>query len=55
MAGGLVRTLPGNEEIRRGRLKKAKQFYDAASVILEFADEEDDVSDAYITSTHSWI
>jgi hypothetical protein len=43
------RTAIGDEEVRRGRLSKAEQFADAAQTIFDFADETEDVADAYVT------
>jgi hypothetical protein len=44
-----VRTRPCDTQIRRGRLRKAAQFFDAANLILEFADDDGDDADAYVT------
>ncbi len=43
-----MRTRPCNAEIRRGRLRKAQQFADAANLIYEYVDTDDD-ADAYVT------
>lgn len=43
------RTAAGDENVRRGRLAKAEQFADAARTIVEFADQTQDVADAYVT------
>jgi hypothetical protein len=44
-----VRTQPCNAGIRRGRLRKAEQFIEAAHLIRDIADEHEDVADAYVT------
>lgn len=44
-----MRTQPCNAEIRQGRLRKAGSFLDAATVIHEFADQDGEVADAYVT------
>jgi hypothetical protein len=44
-----VRTQPCNAEILQGRLHKAGSFMDAANVIHEFADQDEEVADAYAT------
>lgn len=36
-------------EIRRGRLNKCSQFLGAAELIRDFADEDSQVADAYVT------
>lgn len=36
-------------EIRRGRLRKATQFLDAAALIFDLSDEPGEVGDAYVT------
>lgn len=38
-----------DERISAGRLRKARQFLDAARTIREFADEEAEVDDAFVT------
>jgi len=38
-----------DERISAGRLQKAEQFRDAAETIREFADEEAEVGDAFVT------
>lgn len=38
-----------DDRATRGRLSKARQFYKAAELILEFADDEDEVGDAFVT------
>lgn len=43
------RTRRCDDETIRGRLRKAEQFLEAADVIREFADDEADVGDAYVT------
>lgn len=43
------RTIPADENVRRGRLAKAEQFSDAAATVHELADEAQDVADAYVT------
>lgn len=45
----MTRTSPCTAEIRRGRLRKASQFIDAATLIAERADEEADIADAFVT------
>jgi hypothetical protein len=45
-----------DEGISAGRLRKALQFRDAAKTIREFADDEAEVGDAFVTlciQTHS--
>lgn len=44
-----MRTRPCNAVTRRGRLRKAEQFLDAANTVRDIADENDEVSDAYVT------
>jgi len=44
-----VQTRPCSAEIRRGRLRKAEQFADAANLIQEYVDTDDDDADAYVT------
>ncbi len=44
----MTRTRACPPEVRRGRLRKATQFLDAAHLAWDFADE-DDIADAYIT------
>ena len=44
-----MRTQPCNTEILQGRLQKAGSFMDAANVIHEFADQDEEVADAYVT------
>jgi hypothetical protein len=44
-----VRTQPCTAAIRRGRLRKAEQFIDAAGTVRDFADGHEDVADAYVT------
>jgi hypothetical protein len=41
-----VRTQPCNAGIRRGRLRKAEQFKEAADLIRDNADDNEDVADA---------
>jgi len=43
------RTNTCTEAIAAGRMRKAEQFSDAAETIREFADDEADVGDAYVT------
>ena len=43
------RTNPCDREVARGRLRKAEQFRGAAETIREFAEDEADVGDAYVT------
>jgi hypothetical protein len=43
------RTADCDQQTRRGRLAKARQFLSAADTILVFSDEDLDLSDAYIT------
>jgi hypothetical protein len=38
-----------DEKISAGRLRKARQFRDAASTVREFADDEAEVGDAFVT------
>ncbi len=44
----MTRTRACPPEVRRGRLRKATQFLDAAHLAWDFA-AEDDIADAYIT------
>jgi len=44
-----ARTRPCNDALTAGRLRKAEQFLDAAETIREFADDEYEVGDAYVT------
>jgi hypothetical protein len=43
------RTRRCDDATTAGRLRKAEQFLDAAETIREFADDELDVADAYVT------
>jgi hypothetical protein len=43
------RTTTCTQAIKAGRMRKAEQFADAAETIREFADDEADVGDAYVT------
>ena len=42
-------TTPCTREMRRGRLRKAEQFLDAARTVEDVAEEGDDVADAFVT------
>ncbi len=44
-----ARTRPCDEATIAGRLRKAEQFLEAAETIREFADDEDEVGDTYVT------
>lgn len=44
-----MRTGLGDVAARAGRMRKAQQFADAASILLEFAEEADELADAYVT------
>ena len=44
-----TRTRPCDEADTRGRLRKAEQFWEAAEITREFADDEAEVGDAYVT------
>ncbi|MGI9000922.1 MAG: hypothetical protein ACR2GH_04575 [Pseudonocardia sp.] len=44
-----MRTQPCDAVIRRGRLRKAEQFGEAAAMVRDLADEDADVADAYVT------
>lgn len=44
-----MRTKQCNTGIWRGRPRKAAQFLEAADLICELADENDDIADAYVT------
>jgi hypothetical protein len=44
-----VRTKECSASVVEGRLDKASQFMDAAETIREFADEEAEIADAYVT------
>ena len=43
------RTRACDEVVLAGRLRKAEQFFDAAETVREFANDEFDVADAYVT------
>jgi hypothetical protein len=43
------RTRACDEAVTRGRLRKAEQFWEAAELTREFADDEAEVGDAYVT------
>jgi hypothetical protein len=43
------RTRVCDDAVTAGRLRKAEQFVDAAETVREFADDELDVADAYVT------
>ncbi len=45
----MTRTSPCTAEIRRGRLRKAIQFFDAATLMADHADEEADTADVVVT------
>jgi hypothetical protein len=45
----MMRTKPCTPEIRQGRLRKAAEFLDAASLIADQADREAAAPDAYVT------
>ncbi len=45
----MARTSDCDQEIRRGRLQKARQFINAANVLADTADADTDISDAYVT------
>lgn len=45
----MTRTHPCTPEVRRGRLRKAGQFLDAANLIADQAGEQAESADAYIT------
>jgi len=45
----LVRTSPCTPEVRQGRLRKAVEFLDAASLVGDPADEEATSNDAFVT------
>lgn len=50
MAKAGPKTKPCSATTRRGRLNKAKQFWDAAGILDDLvSDEEEDLVDAYIT------
>ncbi|GGS43253.1 hypothetical protein [Actinokineospora fastidiosa] len=44
-----MRTTPCDARMRQGRRRKAEQFYAAASLIADLADQHDDIADAYVT------
>lgn len=44
-----MRTKPCSAAITKVRLNKANQFITAAATIRDFADEDDEVADAYVT------
>jgi hypothetical protein len=44
-----TRTRPCEEATTAGRLRKAEQFFDAAETIRDFAQDEDEVGDAFVT------
>lgn len=43
------RTVRADAIARAGRMAVALQFYEAAAVVRELADEEEDVTNAYVT------
>jgi hypothetical protein len=43
------RTRPCDDAVIHGRLRKAEQFWEAAEIAREFADDEAEVGDAYVT------
>jgi hypothetical protein len=43
------RTRPCDDAVTRGRLRKAEQFWEAAELTREFADDEAEVGDAFVT------
>lgn len=43
------RTRPCDDATRIGRVRKAEQFLDAAEVVRDFADDEAEVGDAFVT------
>jgi hypothetical protein len=43
------RTRPCDAAVIRGRLRKAEQFWEAAEITREFADDEAEVGDAFVT------
>ena len=45
----MARTQPCTDEIKAGRMRKATQFRDAATTIREFAADEAEVGDAFVT------
>ncbi len=45
----MARTQPCTQSTHAGRRRKARQFWDAASVVRGLADEAADVADAYVT------
>jgi hypothetical protein len=45
----VARTSPCTTEIRRGRLRKAIEFFDAAILMEDHADEEVDTADVVVT------
>jgi hypothetical protein len=44
-----TRTRRCDDAVTAGRLRKAEQFWEAAEIIREFADDEAEVGDAYVT------
>jgi hypothetical protein len=44
-----TRTRPCDDAVTDGRLRKAEQFWEAAEITREFADDEAEVGDAYVT------
>lgn len=45
----MPRTRACTQEVRRGRLRKAGQFLDAASPVRDLADEDGEIADVYVT------
>jgi hypothetical protein len=45
----MPRSKPCTKEMKRGRLRKAEQFIDAARTVEALANEGDDVADAFVT------
>lgn len=44
-----ARTRPCGDAVTDGRLRKAEQFWEAAEITRELADDEAEVGDAYVT------
>lgn len=49
MASKTGRTVACNAATLGGRRRKAEQFYDAANTVADFADDANEVADAYVT------
>lgn len=52
----MAKVRPCDRVVAQGRLHKAVQFWEAAEIVREFADDETEVGDAYVTlAVHAGI